>query len=89
MEQGEAPILLDVRSSTHRKLDPRMIPGARVVDLEDLEGALASIPGGREMVVYCACPNDATAVKVALLLQRRGVHDIRPLAGGFDAWFKA
>jgi rhodanese-related sulfurtransferase len=60
-----------------------MIPGARAVDLEDLEGALASIPGGREMVVYCA------AVKVALLLQRRGIHDIRPLAGGLDAWFKA
>jgi len=60
-----------------------MIPGAPAVDLEDLEGALASIPGGREMVVYCA------AVKVALLLQRRGIHDIRPLAGGLDAWFKA
>jgi 3-mercaptopyruvate sulfurtransferase SseA len=23
---------------------------------------------------------------VALLLKRRGVHRVRPLAGGFDAW---
>lgn len=89
MERGETPIVLDVRSSTHRKLDPRMIPGARAVDLEDLEGPLAQIPGGRDVVVYCACPNDATAVRVATLLRRRGIGEVRPLAGGFDAWFKA
>jgi membrane protein DedA with SNARE-associated domain/rhodanese-related sulfurtransferase len=89
IEQGEAPIVLDVRSRIHRKLDPRMIPRARAIDLEDLESALAQIPGGRDVVVYCACPNDATAVKVAMLLRRRGVRQVRPLAGGFDAWVGA
>jgi membrane protein DedA with SNARE-associated domain/rhodanese-related sulfurtransferase len=84
--RGEAPIVLDVRSRTHRSLDPRMIPGARAVDLDDLEGALLQIPPGRDVVVYCACPNDATAVKVAMLLMRRGIRRVRPLAGGFDAW---
>lgn len=87
--RGEAPIVLDVRSRTHRKLDSRMIPGARPVDLDDLEGPLAQIPSGRNVVVYCACPNDATAVKVAMLLRRRGIRDVRPLAGGFDAWINA
>jgi membrane protein DedA with SNARE-associated domain len=43
--RGEAPIVLDVRSRTHRKLDARMIPGARPVDLDDLEGPLAQTPG--------------------------------------------
>lgn len=84
--RGEAPIVLDVRSRTHRSLDPRMIPGARPVDLDELEAALPQIPSGREVVVYCACPNDATAVKVAMLLMRRGIRRVRPLAGGFDAW---
>jgi len=75
-----------VRSRAHRKLDARMIPGARPVDLDDLEGPLAQLPSGREIVVYCACPNDATAVKVAMLLGRRGIRGVRPLAGGIDAW---
>lgn len=84
--RGESPIVLDVRSRSHRKLDTRMIPGARAVDAEDLGSALAQITPGREVVVYCACPNEATAVKVAMLLRRRGISQVRPLAGGFDAW---
>ena len=87
--RGEAPIVLDVRSRTHRKLDGRMIPGALPADVEDLAAALAQIPAGRNVVVYCACPNDATAVKVAMLLRRRGIRHVRPLAGGFDAWVSA
>jgi membrane protein DedA with SNARE-associated domain/rhodanese-related sulfurtransferase len=86
IERGEDPIVLDVRSRTHRQLDPRMLPGARAVDLDDLDAALPQIPSGRDVVVYCACPNDATAVKVAMLLMRRGIGRVRPLAGGFDAW---
>jgi rhodanese-related sulfurtransferase len=43
----------------------------------------------QEVVVYCACPNEATAFKVALLLRRRGVRRVRPLAGGIDAWVGA
>ena len=87
--RGEAPIVLDVRSRTHRQLDARIIPGARPADLDNLEAALAEIPAGREVVVYCACPNDATAVRVAMLLRRRGIRQVRPLAGGFDAWVSA
>jgi membrane protein DedA with SNARE-associated domain/rhodanese-related sulfurtransferase len=89
IRRGESPIVLDVRSRTHRSLDPRMIPGAHAVDLDNLEAALPQIPPGRDVVVYCACPNDATAVKVATLLMRRGVGRVRPLAGGFDAWVSA
>jgi len=87
--RGDAPIVLDVRSRTHRKLDARMIPGARPVDLDDLERLLAQISADRDVVVYCACPNDATAVKVAMLLRQRGIRHVRPLAGGIDAWTNA
>lgn len=89
LARGAAPLILDVRSRTHRKLDARMIPGAHALDLDNLEGPLAQIPAGRHVVVYCACPSDATAVKVAMLLRRRGIYDVRPLAGGFDAWANA
>ncbi len=87
--RGDAPLVFDVRSRAHRKLDARKIPGARQLDLEDLDHSLADIPLERDVVVYCACPNDATAVKVAMLLRRRGVRNVRPLAGGFDAWIDA
>lgn len=89
IRRGDAPIVLDARSRTHRKLDRRLIPGAQLIDLDDLERALAQIPAEAQVVVYCACPNDATAVKVARLLRRRGIRHVRPLAGGIDAWTTA
>ncbi len=89
MSRGEQPVVLDVRSRTHRELDGRKIPGARPVDLDDLESTLAGIPRDRDVVVYCACPNEASAVKVAMLLRDRGIRSVRPLAGGIDAWVAA
>ena len=89
MNRGDDPVVLDVRSRTHRELDGRRIPGARAVDLDDLERTLAQIPRDREVVVYCACPNEASAVKVAMLLRERGIRRVRPLAGGMDAWMAA
>jgi membrane protein DedA with SNARE-associated domain/rhodanese-related sulfurtransferase len=85
----QQPIVLDVRSRTSRQLDGRRIPGARPVDLDRLEHSLADIPRDREVIVYCACPNEASAVKVALQLRQRGVVRVRPLAGGIDAWVSA
>jgi membrane protein DedA with SNARE-associated domain/rhodanese-related sulfurtransferase len=87
--KGDEPVILDVRSKTHRSLDARSIPGARPVDPDRLEETLRSIRRGQEVIVYCACPNDAAAVKTALLLRKHGVRRVRPLAGGIDAWFDA
>lgn len=89
MNRGEEPVVLDVRSRAHRELDGRRIPSARPVDLEDVERMLAEIPRDREVIVYCACPNEASAVNVALLLRARGIRSVRPLAGGIDAWIAA
>ena len=89
MSRGDDPLVLDVRSRTHRELDGRRIPGARGVDLDDLEGTLAGVPRDREVVVYCACPNEVTAVKVAMQLRDRGFRRVRPLTGGVEAWASA
>jgi membrane protein DedA with SNARE-associated domain/rhodanese-related sulfurtransferase len=87
--KGDEPVILDVSSKTHCSLDGRSIPGARPVDPDRLEETLLSIRRGQEVIVYCACPNEATAVKTALLLRKHGVRRVRPLAGGIDAWFDA
>jgi membrane protein DedA with SNARE-associated domain/rhodanese-related sulfurtransferase len=89
VQKGGGPLILDVRTSANRRLDGRQIPGALAIDLEDVERTLEGISREREVILYCACPNEATAAKVALQLRDRGFHHVRPLAGGIDAWVSA
>lgn len=53
LQQGERPLILDVRSALARKFDPRAIPGAIAVDIDDPGGALPGMSEDREIVVYC------------------------------------
>ena len=89
MDRGEKLAILDVRSRTHRELHGRRIPGAIPLDVENLDAVASGISPDHEVIVYCACPNDASAVKVAGLLRQRGFTRVRPLAGGIDAWAEA
>ena len=53
--EGDAkPIVLDVRSATARKLDPRRIPGAIWVDIEAPQTALVAVAPDRDVIVYCS-----------------------------------
>jgi membrane protein DedA with SNARE-associated domain/rhodanese-related sulfurtransferase len=81
------PILVDLRSAAARSEDPRRVPGAREIELQDLRRALREVPLDREIVVLCACPNEASAAKATRLLRRHGYKRVRPLAGGIDGWF--
>jgi len=86
---GAQPVILDVRSVASRQIDARWIPGARFVDLQDAGEILAGVPLGTEVVVYCSCPNEASAARVARELHRRGFVRVRPLTGGLEAWAEA
>ncbi len=87
LRDGADPVILDVRSLDGAALDPRRIPGAVPVDLRELDALAATLPRDREIVVYCACPTEASAARAAVTLARLGVPRARPLAGGLDAWF--
>lgn len=89
MTRGEDLVIVDVRSKTHRELHGLRIPGARPFDHNDIDQAVAGLSREQEIVVYCACPNDASAVHVAGLLRQRGFQRVRPLSGGIDAWTAA
>jgi hypothetical protein len=52
--QGEAPAILDVRSPSARKYDPRRLPGAIVVDMVAPERFLHHVLPDRDVVVYCS-----------------------------------
>jgi membrane protein DedA with SNARE-associated domain len=54
MRQESKPVVLDVRSSAGRKLDPRRIPGAIFVDIAAPQAALAAVPPDRDVIVYCS-----------------------------------
>jgi membrane protein DedA with SNARE-associated domain/rhodanese-related sulfurtransferase len=89
MEAGGQPIVVDVRSATARNLEPRCIPGAIHVPVDDVSRHLAQLPRNREIVVYCTCPSEASAARVAKLLINHGLKEVRPLYGGLDAWIEA
>src|SRR6185312_560977 len=85
---GEArPFVIDVGSSLAHDARPR-IPGAVLLDLDAIAQA-GDFPDDRDIVLYCACPNEASARRGAQLLMQKGYRRVRPLAGGIDAWTRA
>jgi len=52
-DRGEAPVVLDVRTPTVRKRDPRRIPGAIVAQSDAIDTQIEHLPPGREIVLYC------------------------------------
>ena len=86
---GAPPIVIDVRSITARGLEPRRIPGALHVPLHDVAQRLKELPRDREIVLYCSCPSEASAARVAKILMNHGIKRVRPLHGGLDAWVAA
>lgn len=89
MNTGAAPVIVDVRSHTARKLEPRRIPGARHVPLQAVDQHANEIPRDRDVILYCTCPNEVSAAEAAKLLMNSGFTRVRPLHGGLDAWIAA
>lgn len=85
---GEPTTVVDVRSPMSQSVTGR-IPGAITVDVTNMRLDLLAISPTNEVIVYCACPNEASAVKVAQALKQRGFRRVRPLIGGIDAWIDA
>jgi membrane protein DedA with SNARE-associated domain/rhodanese-related sulfurtransferase len=89
ISESKTPIIVDVRSALGRGEERRCIPGALEIGLDEISLRLAELPEDREIVLYCACPNEASAAVAARKLMDRGYSRVRPLRGGFDAWAAA
>ncbi len=85
-EAGADVFIVDLRSPMAWESDPYLIPGAQHLLLDKVEEWLPIIPRDQEVVLYCSCPNEASAVRTAFILHRRGITHVRPLLGGLDAW---
>jgi membrane protein DedA with SNARE-associated domain/rhodanese-related sulfurtransferase len=88
IRRGEAPIVIDVRSSIAVLQDTRRVPGAMAATLAELPAHAPTLPRDREIVLYCTCPNEVSALRGARLLHEHGLHRARALTGGLDAWIE-
>jgi membrane protein DedA with SNARE-associated domain/rhodanese-related sulfurtransferase len=88
LARGERPLVVDVRSaSSHAE---GRIPGAVWIDTQTFDQSVRASGlherASDEVIVYCACPDEASAALVARQLMRAGFRRVRPLAGGIEAW---
>ncbi len=89
LQTGKAPLIVDVRVSSSQQAG--RIPGAIIFTGDDLEidNLIDDAPLDGEVIVYCECPNEASAARVAKLLIKKGYTRVRPLTGGMSAWVAA
>ena len=91
IEDGDTPVLLDVRTTTDFETSPLRLPGA--VRLEPgavhAGGFALEVAPEQMIVTYCTSPEEATSAAVALALQKRGYKRVRILKGGLGGWTNA
>ncbi len=80
------PAIIDLRHPLDYLPDPRVIPGSLRISPTEIAQQADLLPRDRDVVLYCTCPSEQTSAKVARELLRQGVHRVRPLRGGFEAW---
>jgi rhodanese-related sulfurtransferase len=85
--------IIDVRSTGGSGDDERKIKGAIHVKLRRLRSRLGlsplkDAPRDREVVTYCACPNDEAGIVAAQVFLDAGFKRVRVLKGGWVVWQK-
>ena len=86
LQSGETMHVIDLRHRHDFNALPHKVPGALRVPMEDIEKHHGAIPRDRDIVVYCSCPNEASAARVAAKLKRKGIQRVFPMTGGMESW---
>lgn len=82
------PVVFDARPESIRRKEAVRIPGAVRLDLCSPD-KLDVRADGRPIVIYCVCPNEATAKRIISQLRRKSIYHAQALQGGLDAWEKS
>lgn len=85
VDRGPLPIIIDALAPASRQREG-MIPGALPVESLRLESGRPAVSFDADVIVYCACPNEASAARIARQLIGMGCLRVRPLTGGIFAW---
>ncbi len=86
LDAGDQVYIVDLRHPLELLTDPFVLPGAIHISPDLLAERNGEIPRDRDVVLYCTCPNEATAARTALTLHNLGVERVHPLRGGYDEW---
>ena len=86
LDAGDDVTIVDLRTALDVAATPYAIPGSRWLDADAIDEHEVELLRSRDVVLYCASPNDATSARVALQLQHKGISRVRPLEGGLAAW---
>jgi len=86
--------LIDVRSSEGYANSNNTMKGAIHFKLRRLKSRLTfpplkDLPKDREIVTYCACPNDESSIAAAQILLASGFKRVSVLKGGWQGWLRA
>ena len=82
-------LLLDTRGEEEFRRGA--LPGAVLMPQAQLEALAKGDPGPlagerRLIVTYCSCLAEQTSARVALLLKKSGVTNVKALMGGYEEW---
>lgn len=80
--------IFDVRSHGYYDHGTVRIQGSSRLEPNALGDYIDTLPRDREIVLYCTCIREATAVRVARMLAERGIPSA-VIEGGLSAWKKA
>jgi rhodanese-related sulfurtransferase len=92
---GNEPItIIDVRSPQGYAASTTTMKGAihfkgRKIKSRLKYAPLKDLSKDREIVIYCACPNDESSISAAQVLKESGFKRVRVLQGGWNGWLQA
>src|SRR5258705_10031612 len=86
LDAGGDVTIIDLRTVLDVTGRPYAIPGSRWLAAGAIDEHELEFLRSRDVVLYCASPNDATSARVALQLKHNGISRVRPLEGGLAAW---
>src|SRR5438309_1807812 len=86
LDAGDDVTIIDLRTALDVAATPYAIPRSRWLAADAIDEHEVELLRSRDVVLYCASPNDATSARVALQLKHKGISRVRPLEGGLAAW---
>lgn len=82
-------LVLDVRDDQMYR--DGHLPGATLLMIEDLAkpDALEKLRAERRPIVtYCSCEREQSSARVAIMLKKAGISNVRALVGGYEEWLR-
>jgi len=86
---GEPIFFIDTRNKAAWEASSIKIPRAHRIHYSEMEKHLSEIPRNWMIVTYCTCHEEASSTRAAQILQNKGLKQVYPLQGGFNAWVEA